>query len=406
MIIANEQPQSSTSSTKMLYSSDNNEAQVWPRLDGKLTVGQVRLELFVGDGSTFASLEESSLSYFSLNNIELKFCLNTEDALEAELQLVSFIVADSRVRCNNQFRQIVPAIETGDPQFIVHLSRLPSGDMIANATIDSPKVILVLDYLFALRDFALSGLSALQETNQNDRNNPSNRLIESNSTTTSTSADTAATSSDNQLDFRVNVVDAEIILLADPENTASEAIVLSASQLTLARQNVLTLGIESIGMVLCRMDDRSSTSLRLVDEFNMLFSLDTQRASTGEDSTIVDITVYPLIIRASYRDIKMIMGVANKAGELAAKAAVPFEPPELLTTSSVVTSDEEMQRSTSEGQKMVKSNSSSAITSKTDPPTKATTVDSKRRVHVLTREQVNNYKNNRIHINIMSYSYP
>ncbi|KAI8057703.1 hypothetical protein BDF22DRAFT_772292 [Syncephalis plumigaleata] len=388
MIVTSEQSLTSpTSTTKLIHGGDNNESQVWSRLDGKLTVGQVRLELFVGDGSTFASIEESSLSYFSLNSIELKFCLNTEDALEAELQLASFTVADSRVRCNNQFRQIVPAIETDNPQFMVHLSRLSSGDMIANATIDSPKVILVLDYLFALRDFALSGLSALQESNQPERNQSPKQLTESKSIA-SASATSTATSSDNSLSFRVNVVDTEIILLADPENTASEAMVLSASQLTLARQNVLTLAVDYVGMVLCRMDNRPSTSLRLVDEFNVLFSLNTQRAPTGEDSTIIDITVDPLIIRASYRDIKMIMGVANKASELAAKAAVPFEPPELLATSSTIATGEEMQRSASEGQKMVKSNSASAITSGSGAPTKAATLDSKRRAHILSREQL------------------
>ncbi|RKP26494.1 hypothetical protein SYNPS1DRAFT_27818 [Syncephalis pseudoplumigaleata] len=336
-----QQSRASTTTTDIVRGHAATEGQVWSRLDGKLSVGQVRLELFVGDGSAFASLEESSLSYFSLNSIELKFCLDTRDALEAELQLASFTVADSRV-------------------------------------------ILVLDYLFALRDFALSGLGALEAPN---RESGSNRPA---STTHAAATAAAPPPSESPLHFRVNVVDTEIVLLADPENTASEAIVLSASQLTLARQNVLTLAVDYVGMVLCNMNNRASTSLRLIDEFNMLFSLNAQRAPTGEESTIIDITVDPLVVRASYRDISVMMGVANKASELAAKAAVPFEPPELLTVGSP-TSGEVMQRSASEGQQAARGSgaaSPSTVANALDLPGKAATVDGKRRVHILAREQL------------------
>jgi vacuolar protein sorting-associated protein 13A/C len=297
------------------------EEEARESIDGSLVINNISLEIFLGDGANFETLTDVSLSSFSLSDIHVKFSMLTDRSMEAELELGSMLLRDSRKHSNSHFKDFVPPLSSDNPQFQMSLSRQATGDIVVNATIDSPKVILVLDHLFALRDFWLSGLNYANTQTASDAKLKQKEEQAATFTVENPIPDGPKTH------FRVSVINPEIILLAKPESHQSEAIILSASHIILVKQNTLVLTANDIGMVLCRMDARDDTTLSLIDNFDIDLTLDQNSAITGELSTTISIGVRPLVLRASHRDVMLMLGIVNKAKELASKAAIPFDEP-------------------------------------------------------------------------------
>lgn len=59
----------------------------------------------------------------------------------------------------------------------------------------------------------------------------------------------------------------------------------------------------------------ASEAVRFLDNVDLTFSLDS-RSSSSQQMVNMDINVKPIIFRASYRDINLIMNITNKALEL------------------------------------------------------------------------------------------
>jgi vacuolar protein sorting-associated protein 13A/C len=60
---------------------------------------------------------------------------------------------------------------------------------------------------------------------------------------------------------------------------------------------------------------KPSENVRFLDDVDLTFSLDS-RSSSGQQMTSMEISAKPIVFRASYRDINMIMTIVNKAIEL------------------------------------------------------------------------------------------
>jgi vacuolar protein sorting-associated protein 13A/C len=73
----------------------------------------------------------------------------------------------------------------------------------------------------------------------------------------------------------------------------------------------MALTINRLGMSLIRMG-KASDSVRFLDEIDLTFSLDS-RTSTQEQMTSMELTIKPIVFRASYRDINLIMAIVNRA---------------------------------------------------------------------------------------------
>lgn len=81
----------------------------------------------------------------------------------------------------------------------------------------------------------------------------------------------------------------------------------------------MALTINRLGMSLMRMG-KISESVRFLDEIDLTFSLDS-RTSTQEHMTSMELAIKPIVFRASYRDINLIMAIVNRAIELYGKSA-------------------------------------------------------------------------------------
>ena len=68
-------------------------------------------------------------------------------------------------------------------------------------------------------------------------------------------------------------------------------------------------------MSLMQMGAGASESVRFMDDVDLTLSLDS-RSSSSQRSTSLDVSVKPVVFRASYRDINLITTIANRALEL------------------------------------------------------------------------------------------
>ncbi|KAK6332723.1 hypothetical protein TWF696_002747 [Orbilia brochopaga] len=307
---------------------------IWTKMDLILTMGDIGLELLLSlPSEPITNTAAASLSKFSLNKTKIKLRMMSDGSLESEVLIQSFTINDSRRKESNKYRRIMSSTITDGSQFMasITVSGQTERHLIVMLTIDSPRIIFALDYLFALRDFILAGIG-MNETE------PVDQVISS--TDVSSGDDTSSESEEQSLldsrrqqmhtapppreapqnqmttSFRINIVDAQVILIAHPESSSSEAIVLGTKQVLLAQQNALTLEVSKVGMFLCRMDKFETTRLRILDDFGAKASMETRPVGDGQSITSVSVNIEPLVLRVSLRDIMLAMQIVSKASEL------------------------------------------------------------------------------------------
>lgn len=319
--------------------------ETWVRLDMVFKVDSVGLELILGkDDQPIGRLEDSSLSKFSLNNTQVQLRMLNDGSLESELLIHSLSIRDSRSNDTNKFRKIMSLINNDvQQQFMASLSMSPGPDkhLIAMLTIDSPRIILALDYLSALQSFANSAFAnegSVEEEEDEDspeesepRSSVSDNTYNDKSAVVSSNGNgnTTAAAGQTTVSFRVNLVDAQVIMLANPAITHTEAIVLGTKQMLFSHQNVSTLQITKVGMFLCRMDKFETSRLRILDDFTLELSMDSRAQEKGSSLTSINVHVEPLVLRLSLRDILMATQIVNKASEMKTKASQEIEGAEV-----------------------------------------------------------------------------
>ncbi|EIT80868.1 vacuolar protein [Aspergillus oryzae 100-8] len=306
--------------------------ETWVRLDMVFKVDGVGLELILSnDDEPVGRLEDSSLSKFSLNDTKVKLRMLTDGSLESELLIHSLSIRDSRNKDTNKFRKIMSLINNDvQQQFMasVSMSPGPAKHLIAMLTIDSPRIIVALDYLSALQSFANSAF-ATEESVEEEESDDTPEGSEPRSSTaddtdesviTPSSGNTAAPPAGQMtVSFRLNLVDAQVIMIANPAITHTEAIVLGTKQLLFSHQNVSALQISKVGMFLCRMDKFETSRLRILDDFTLEMSMDSRPQEKGSALTSINVHLEPLVLRLSLRDILMAIQIVNKASEMRAQ---------------------------------------------------------------------------------------
>ncbi|TKA75457.1 hypothetical protein B0A49_05714, partial [Cryomyces minteri] len=261
----------------------------WTKLDLIFKAGAIALELIKGkEDEPVGDLEAASLSRFSLNETNVKLRMINDGSLESELLVQSFTIKDTRTRETNKFRKIMSLINTDVKQQFMASVSISGGkekNLIAMLTIDSPRIILALDYLFALQAFVTAGLATDGPLDLGEESEVSTVADESDDaasmqSTAASKRGAIAGSSDEEaqegmgVSFRVSLVDAQVVLIANPAITTSEAVVLSVKQVLVSQQHATTLQVEKVGMFLCRMDKFETSRLRILDDFSIQTSLD------------------------------------------------------------------------------------------------------------------------------------
>ena len=308
-----------------------SSSQSWTKLDFVFNAPTIALELILAkEQEPVDDVESASLSKFALNDTKVKLRMKSDDSLESELLINSFTIKDSRKNETNKFRKIMSLINDDvKQQFMASITMSGGKDkhMIAMLTIDSPRVIMAIDYLLAVQAFANSAF-ATEEPAQ-IRESPEESLMgDDTDSGISTPVDNSRQSPEKpeaaaggeggmSMSFRVNIVDAQVILIANPIISNSEAIVLGTKQALVSQQNASTLQITKVGMFLCRMDKFETSRLRILDDFSVTMSMDSRSQGKQSSLTSISIDVEPLILRLSLRDILLALQIVNKASEMA-----------------------------------------------------------------------------------------
>ena len=335
--VAEELPDSVTSPVQLIQSSKESQlegqkpsyqapelgssSETWTKLNLVFKAQMFGLELFLAaENGPTKDMNAASLSKFALNEVNAKLRMVSDGALEAELLIQSFTIRDSRQKETNKFRKIMSLINNDVKQQFMASVSMSAGDekhMIVMLAIDSPRIIVALDYVFALQAFANTALAtndAQPIAEQPDLGDVSGAHAEQDDEkqTDNEEAEEKAPSS-TSMSFRVNVVDAQVIVIANPAISTTEAIVLGTKEVMVSQQNATTLQITKIGMFLCRMDKFDSSRLRILDDFTIQLSMDSR--SQGKDSSLTscNIDIEPLVLRLSLRDILLAMQIVNKA---------------------------------------------------------------------------------------------
>lgn len=317
--------------SKAVVSSQGPELQTgadkWTKLDFVFKIGTIGLELVKSeDGEPVGDVESASLSKFSLNDTNVKVRMISDGAMEAELVVQSFTIRDSRTQGTNKFRKIMSLINNDVKQQFMASVSISGGEdrnLIALLTIDSPRIILALDYLFALQAFVNAGLAAdepltVEDEVENEDPDSDDEIMSPDGSRSIEQPPVAAESPNSgmNISFRVNLVDAQVVLIANPALANSEAIVLGTKQVLVSKQQAMTLQVDKVGMFLCRMDRFETNRMRILDDFSIQTALDMR--SQGSKSPMMSITVdiEPLVLRLSLRDILLAMQIVNRASAM------------------------------------------------------------------------------------------
>jgi vacuolar protein sorting-associated protein 13A/C len=200
--------------------------RLWTKMEVAFEIKTVIMELFDGAASTAEDLHQHSLARFQLHRAELRYKALSNDAMEAEVLLRSFTIRDTHPSRQTKFRDIVPAAKHDGHQFMLSYTQTggPTRSAIANLTIDTPTFIFTLEPLFALASFFTSGFVK-------DSEEAPPQTVEQQPSQEAPAASTLA--------YRVNIVAATVMLLADPSRADSEAVVLSIGQVLVSQQTAL-----------------------------------------------------------------------------------------------------------------------------------------------------------------------
>ncbi|KAH8647289.1 vacuolar protein sorting-associated protein 13 [Xylariales sp. PMI_506] len=307
----------------------------WTKLDLVFDMPKIGLELInAPEGRPVGDPDIASLSQFSLDDSKLKTRMLADGSIEAEFVIHSFTIHDSRRRDTNKFRKIMASSNKNVQQFMASISMTggQNRSLISVVAIDSPRIIFALDYVFAIQHFISTGLEVSEPPviDEESEETPEGSDADSMQVTwtgrkPSTIRDVSEAGSEKKdeskmsIAFRVNIVDAQVILIANPLSASSEAIVLGTKQVLLSQQHALTFQVSQVGMFLCRMDKFEDTRLRILDDFSVQLSMDTSQPN----ATNIHIDIEPLILRLSLRDILLVLQIISKASELSADDSDP-----------------------------------------------------------------------------------
>ncbi|SCU96025.1 LAMI_0F04874g1_1 [Lachancea mirantina] len=263
------------------------------------------------------SVDECAMTRLTFHDFGMVLKTNDDMELNAEIHTFSFTVEDIRKEKENEFTELIPKTSGDNNQFMATVVERKLGSSSVfniSVTVDTPRLILALDYLFALKAFFDPTLSVKPPAKINSEEG---QLKEN---------DSISGEGSLKIHYSLNVVDGSIILLSDPSDKNTEAIVFSAGQLMIADQNIMSANANNLGMFLCRMGSFDENRIRLLDDFSSSIAVDTRDSNAEKFLTSVHISVEPIVMRLSLRDIRLALAIFDKAMKLAKSHGLASEP--------------------------------------------------------------------------------
>nr|XP_018267277.1 vacuolar protein sorting-associated protein vps13 [Kwoniella dejecticola CBS 10117]OBR89435.1 vacuolar protein sorting-associated protein vps13 [Kwoniella dejecticola CBS 10117] len=295
----------------VIKSGGQGSAELWTSLDLVFSVGSIALEVYTNDAIALEDLKNCSIARFALVKTHLGLKKLSDGAMEAEFSLKTLAFSSTRAG-NSMFRDIIPPASHEGNQIMFQYTMAGGSDqsVLAIVTIDSPRFILAVDPLAALLEFAIAPFKKSADSEVPQIEEAQSEEIDE------------APQQKGGLAFRVEVIEATVIVIADDTNPKTQAIQLSIKEVLLSQQSVLALKVDRIGMSFGRMD-RPNDRVKFLDDLSVALSLDTRRRGAQQMTSFEVEIPDPIIFRASYTDMMLITDIVNKATAVAKKALAP-----------------------------------------------------------------------------------
>ncbi|KAJ1978459.1 Vacuolar protein sorting-associated protein 13 [Dimargaris xerosporica] len=333
--------------------SSDAEDGPFTTLDFVFNLETVDLEIFHGDGTQYATLANASFSRFCIQDVVVKHRNASNQSSDSEFQVHSFVVQDTRPHSRSQFPDLLPMADHTGPQLLGRINARAGDDTVLLATVDHPQFILDLNHVYALRDFFMSAFgaeppqdglsltypsSSNSDTSQSPASGPLRTMPQSppaypqqcppaplapRPSPGKASGSQTANAHPTGFAYRVNIVEPEILILADANLSSSEAVVLSAEQIVVAQQGIFALTVDKAEMSLCRMDRREETNMVFIDPFDVVLSHHSGSTRAEHLLTNIIVDIKPLVLRLSYEDLSLLLEIFNKALQLSEETSAP-----------------------------------------------------------------------------------
>lgn len=289
-------------------------------------VPEIVLNLY-NNTSNLENYKSNKLTSLALNNFEANLDITEDNQFNSVTKVKSFVVKDARTSSENKFREIIPPIKNDNSQFLLTVcsSEIPERKQITIMfSVDSPQMILALDYIFEVKSFFDIALNnrdihkypeeQVEEASDFDSQTSMSRSYHDNETESNQGSTTA-------IGFTVNMNNPSIILLADSTRENTEAVVFKVGAISISSQTILSFAANNIGMFLCAMDDFDNKRLRIIDDFSVSLSHKSESVSNSAFITNIEASIEPMLLRLSLRDILLALNILNKANQLYSKVS-------------------------------------------------------------------------------------
>ena len=243
---------------ELIVPSVRGGAKPWTTMDLVVTIGSVKLHLY-DEHATERNLRDCGIAKFALNNNSLRMKSLSNGSYEAQVILKSFTMSNTR-KGDTKFREIIPAAQHERNQVMVLYSAAGGRDnsSVAIITVDSPQLILAIDPMFALLDFAASPFNT--PAPQPEPEAASTARVAARGTQVVTQ-EPDVPEQGGGIGFRFDLHDVVVSILEDETSVDSRALRLYVRQLLLSQQvsphrhlSFISVGTDSSGTGHSRFD--------------------------------------------------------------------------------------------------------------------------------------------------------
>lgn len=322
--------QATTRSNSAANDDSDSLVEIFPKhkkLAVTFEIPRVSMTLY-NNTHSITDYSDKKLTTLAANRLLLDFTMTEDSHFSSQMSVASFDVQDVRVGTKNCFTEIIPQVLNGKNQLDAQVSSTGDGSSrstLVILSVEEPKIVLALDFIFELQLFATTGLEldSTVDPKAGVDQTTSNQLIELHSQLALSSPSFAGENDDSspetpnstsaQVAISLNVFKPSIILLADSTLPNTEALVFKVEELLLSSQNIVSLAINKVGMFVVTMDQFDDQRMRIIDDFSIAFAMDARGSTARELLTTIHLSVDPLLLRISFRDIRLAKTILDRA---------------------------------------------------------------------------------------------
>lgn len=326
-----DKPQNEEQEDPVVNEAPSNIPSDHRKVQMKFAVPKVALKLY-NRTDQLEKFDFKIISSFNLNNFDFAFDMNEDGNYVSDVSIKSFVVNDERLGTSNKFSEMIPPVNHENSQFILNATTDGEPDKrntTVMLTVDSPKMILALDYIFEVQNFVNRGLESdpplvelsdeeeeEEEVQEEEHEEESEEDMSATSSKVLIVKEDAPQANPLRVGFSINITNPTLMLLADPSNENTEAIVFKMEQVLITSQNVTSVAANNIGMFVTIMNSPEDKRLRIIDDFSISFAHDSRDSDVNKYLTNIQLSIEPLLMRVSLRDIRLALEIFNRATEL------------------------------------------------------------------------------------------